>query len=233
MYLLGKLKLSHDSDMPHISVTRLLLATLTGVFTVYLIPGLWGAPLKLISAFPPPMHYSESPQGVGFTGGGAGGGTNSSDSDTYFGPQGIFVYKDYEKALAKAREVDKPLMLDFTGHACVNCRKMEQQVWSDPEIKRKLTEDVILVSLYVDEKVKLPEEEQYTAELGGGRKKRIRNVGNKWAAFQEIRFGINAQPYYVLLDQDEEMLNEPANYQDYGSVKLFDDWLDRGIEAFH
>lgn len=232
LYLLGKLKLSHDSDMPHLSVTRLMLAIVTGVFTVYLIPGLWGAPLKLISAFPPPMHYSESPQGVGFTGGGGGGGTNSGDSDTYFGPQGLFVYKDYDKAFAKAKEVNKPLMLDFTGHACVNCRKMEQKVWSDPEIKRKLAEDVILVSLYVDEKVELPEEEQYTAELGGGRKKKIRSVGNKWAAFQEIRFGINAQPYYVLLDLDEEMLNEPANYQDYGSVELFDDWLERGIEAF-
>ncbi|MCA1752789.1 MAG: thioredoxin family protein [Flavobacteriales bacterium] len=178
LYLLGKLKLSHDSDLPYISVTRLMLATLTGVFTVYLIPGMWGAPLKLISAFPPPMHYSESPQGVGFMGGG-GSGTDSGDSDTYFGPQGLFVYKDYDKAFAKAKEVNKPLMLDFTGHACVNCRKMEQQVWSDPEIKRKLAEDVILVSLYVDEKVKLPEEEQYTAELGGGRKKKIRSVGTK------------------------------------------------------
>lgn len=231
LYLLGKLKLPHDSDLPHVSVTRLVFAILTGVFTVYLIPGMWGAPLKLISAFPPPMHYSESPFGVGYTAGGSDI-TEPAKPDTYLGPQGLFVYKDYEKALKEAKRVKKPLLVDFTGHACVNCRKMEQQVWSDPEIKRKLSEDVVLVSLYVDEKTRLPESEQYTAELGGGRQKRIRSVGNKWAAFQELRFGINAQPYYVLLDADEEMLNEPANYQDYGKIDLFDDWLVRGLNAY-
>lgn len=231
LYLLGKLKLPHDSDLPYISVTRLMFAVLTGVFTVYLIPGMWGAPLKLISAFPPPMHYSESPFGVGYTAGG-GGTTEAAKPDTYLGPQGIFVYKDYEKAFEEAKRINKPLLVDFTGHACVNCRKMEQQVWSDPEIKRKLSEDVVLVSLYVDEKTRLPEDEQYTAELGGGRQKRIRSIGNKWAAFQEQRFGINAQPYYVLLDADEEMLNEPANYQDYGKIDLFDDWLVRGLKAY-
>lgn len=234
LYLLGKLKLPKDDDLPYISVPRLFFAIVTGVFTVYLIPGMWGAPLKIISAFPPPMNYSESPYGVGYIGG--GGSTASmdlKDPDTYPGPQpGIFVYKDYEKGLAKAREVNKPLMLDFTGHACVNCRKMEQHVWSDESIKQKLAQDVVLVSLYVDEKIDLPEEEQYVAELAGGRKKRIRNVGHKWAAFQEIRFGINAQPYYVMLDHDEQMLTEPANYQDYGNVAAFEDWLDRGVAAF-
>jgi thiol:disulfide interchange protein DsbD len=231
LYLLGKLKLPHDSDLKYISVTRLLLAVVTGMFTIYMIPGLWGAPLKLIAAFPPPMHYSESPQGVGFLGGGAVAHQEHS-ADQHLGPQGIFVYHDYDKGLAKAKELGIPAMLDFTGHACVNCRKMEQQVWSDPGIKSKLTDDVVLISLYVDEKVELPEEEKRTVDLGNGRKRKLRTVGDKWAAFQEIKYQVNAQPYYVLLDHDGEMLVEPANYQDYGDVDLFSDWLNRGILKF-
>ncbi len=233
LYLLGKLKLPHDSDMKHLSVTRLLLAFVTGVFTVYLIPGLWGAPLKLISAFPPPMHYSESPQGVGFIGNSGGSSQSPKVEGTHLGPQGIYVYHDYEQGLEKAKELGVPAMLDFTGHACVNCRKMEQQVWSDPRIKSRLSEDVVLISLYVDEKIDLPKEEQKTVELGGGRKRKLRTVGDKWAAFQEINYRVNAQPYYVLLDHEEEMLVEPANYQDYGEVDLFDDWLERGIKNFN
>lgn len=232
LYLLGKLKLPHDSDMKHLSVTRLLLAFVTGVFTIYLIPGLWGAPLKLISAFPPPMHYSESPQGVGFMGNNGGASPASKAEGTHLGPQGIYVYHDYEQGLEKAKELGIPAMLDFTGHACVNCRKMEQQVWSDPKIKAMLSDEVVLISLYVDEKIKLPEAEQKTVQLGGGRERKLRTVGDKWAAFQEINYRVNAQPYYVLLDHEEEMLLEPANYQDYGEVDLFEEWLQRGIENF-
>ncbi len=231
LYLLGKLKLSHDSDLKHISVTRLLLAVVTGMFTVYMIPGLWGAPLKLIAAFPPPMEYSESPQGVGFLGGSTSA-PEAHGSDQHLGPQGIYVFHDYDKGMAYAKEVDKPVMLDFTGWACVNCRKMEQNVWSDTEIKRKLSEEVVLISLYVDEKVDLPLEEQVMVELTGGRTKKLRTVGNKWAAFQELEYGVNAQPFYVLLDHDEKQLIEPANYQDYGEIELFDDWLERGLEKF-
>jgi len=233
LYLLGKLKLPHDSDLKHISVTRLLLAVVTGMFTLYLIPGLWGAPLKLIAAFPPPMHYSESPQGIGFTGGSGATKDVPHDIDQHLGPQGIYVYHEYEKGLDKARELGVPAMLDFTGHACVNCRKMEQQVWSDPSIKEKLSSEVVLISLYVDEKIKLPESERTVVELGGGRKRKIRTVGDKWAAFQELRYKVNAQPYYVLLDHNENMLVEPANYQDYGDVELFNDWLKRGISKFN
>lgn len=231
MYLLGKLKLPHDSDLKYISVPRLLMAVFTGFFTIYMIPGLWGAPLKLIAAFPPPLQYSESPMGVGFLGGG-GSVSESHSSDQHIGPQGIFVFHDYEKGLAHAKETGKPLMLDFTGHACVNCRKMEQQVWSDPEIKTILAKDVVLVSLYVDEKTPLPVEEQVVVELTGGREKKLRNVGNKWAAFQEINYGVNAQPYYVLLDHNEKKLVEASNYQDYGTVDEFKEWLVRGVEAF-
>lgn len=231
LYLLGKIKLPHDSELKYLPVSRLILAIFTGVFTVYLIPGMWGAPLKLISAFPPPLQYSESPMGVGYLGGG-GGVTVQHSEDQHVGPQGIYVYHDYEKALEHARQTGKPLMLDFTGHACVNCRKMEQQVWSDPEIKEFLSTEVVLASLYVDEKTPLPEEEQVTVELTGGRTKKLRNVGNKWAAFQEQRYGVNAQPYYVLLDHNENMLIEASNYQDYGTVELFRDWLSRGLKAF-
>lgn len=123
-------------------------------------------------------------------------------------------------------------MIDFTGKACVNCRKMEEQVWSDPEIKRKLDQEMVLVSLYVDLREELPKSEQITVDLGNGRSKKLRYVGEKWAAMQEIKYKINAQPYYVMLDHNEEMLIEAANYQDYGKVDLFNDWLDRGIKKF-
>ncbi len=232
-YLLGKLKLSHDNDLPYLSVTRLLLALITGTFVVYMFPGLWGAPLKLISAFPPPMHYSESPLGVGYVGGGVGGAEAKPIEDgQHLGPQNIYAFHDYDLGMAYARKVGKPVMIDFTGHACVNCRKMEQKVWSDPEIRRKLAEDVVLISLYVDEKLPLPEAEQVEIELTGGRKKKLRNVGHKWAAFQELKYGVNAQPYYVLLDHSEAMLVEPANYQDYGTVDLFNEWMVRGLAKF-
>ncbi|NEN23077.1 thiol:disulfide interchange protein [Cryomorpha ignava] len=231
LYLLGKLKLPHDSDLKYISVPRVLMALVTGMFTVYMIPGLWGAPLKLISAFPPPMQYSESPMGVGFTGGTSAINAPENE-DQHLGPQNIYVFHDYNKGLAFAKEKNLPLMLDFTGKACVNCRKMEEQVWSDPEIKRKLDQELVLVSLYVDLREELPKSEQITVDLGNGREKKLRYVGDKWAAMQEIKYKINAQPYYVLLDHNEEMLIEPANYQDYGEVDLFSDWLDRGIKKF-
>jgi thioredoxin-related protein len=229
MYLLGKLKLPHDSELKHISVPRLLLGVLTGFFTIYMIPGLWGAPLKLIAAFPPPISYSESPLGVGYYGGGSAG---DHEEGKHLVIPGVYSYHDYDEGLAKAKELGKPLMLDFTGHACVNCRKMEQQVWSDSDIKSMLANDVVLVSLYVDQKTPLPVEEQVTVELTGGREKKLRTVGNKWAAFQEIEYGVNAQPYYVLLDHDEKKLIEPSNYQDYGTVDEFKDWLRRGVDEY-
>ena len=235
LYLLGKLRLPHDSETKHLSVPRLLLAMVTGILTIYMIPGLWGAPLNLIAAFPPPMQYSESPMGVGNTSAPAGVtfASEKPNEDQHRGPQNIWAFDDYDKALAYARKVNKPLMVDFTGKACVNCRKMEQQVWSDPEIKRKLAEEVVLVSLYVDLRKDLPKDEQITIDLGGGRTKKLRTVGDKWAAMQEIRYRVNAQPYYVLLDQNEDMLVEPANYQDYGKIDLFNDWLSRGIKKFN
>ena len=234
MYLLGFIKFSHDSDLEYVSVSRLFLAIITGMFTVYMIPGLWGAPLKIINAFPPPMHYSESPHGVGNTS--ATTSQNSSHTDSqagqHLGPQGIMVFHDYDEGLAYAKEVNKPLMLDFTGWACVNCRKMEEQVWSDSEVKRMLSEDVVLVSLYVDERTKLDVKDQYETTIAG-KKKKVKTIGDKWTVLQAERFKTNSQPYYVILDHQENQLGDAANYQDYGKVDLFKDWLIEGLNKFN
>ncbi|MAO33405.1 MAG: thiol:disulfide interchange protein [Flavobacteriales bacterium] len=233
MYLLGFLKFAHDTDLKHISVSRLSVAILTGTLTIYMIPGLWGAPLKIINAFPPPMHYSESPYGIG----------NSQlieldseksniESALHLGPQGIMVFHDYDKGMAYAKEVNKPAVIDFTGWACVNCRKMEEQVWSDDNVKSILSNDVVLISLYVDERIDLPKNEQYETTLAG-KTKMIKTTGDKWMLLQANTYGTNSQPYYVFLNHNEQQMVEAANYQDFGTVKLFTDWLNRGLEEFH
>jgi thiol:disulfide interchange protein DsbD len=232
MYLLGIFKLSHDSDLEYLSVGRLFTAILTGVLTIYMIPGLWGAPLKLINAFPPPMHYSESPYGVGYTAGGGSVESHDNHEGQHLGPQGLMVFHDYDEGLAHAKKVGLPVMIDFTGWACVNCRKMEEQVWSNPEVKQTLKEEVVLISLYVDERTPLPEEEQYETTIAG-KKKKVRTVGDKWTVLQAETYKTNSQPYYVILDHDENQLGVSANYQDYGEVSLFKAWLDNGIEEFY
>ena len=233
-YLLGFIKLAHDSELKYISVGRLFLAILTGMFTVYMIPGLWGAPLKIINAFPPPMHYSESPHGVGYsktTTLVSDNTHNQSHDGQHLGPQGLMVFHDYDKGIKYAKESGLPIMLDFTGWACVNCRKMEEQVWSDTEVKNMLANEVVLISLYVDERTKLPESEQYETTIAG-KKKKVKTVGDKWTVLQAERYKTNSQPYYVILDHDENQLGVAANYQDYGKVSLFKDWLQDGINAF-
>lgn len=231
MYLLGFIKFAHDSDLKYVSVSRLFMAILTGMFTIYMIPGLWGAPLKIINAFPPPMHYSESPYGVGYTQGGALSTEHHVDDSQHLGPQGIMVFHDYDTGLAHAKKVGKPILLDFTGWACVNCRKMEEQVWSDSEVKRMLTEEVVLVSLYVDERTKLPEEDQYVTSIAG-KKKKVRTIGDQWMVLQAERYKTNSQPYYVVMDHLESQLGVAANYQDYGKVDLFKNWLEESIALF-
>ena len=227
LYLLGKLKLPHDSDLKFISVPRLLMAIVTGVFTIYMIPGLWGAPLKLISAFPPPMQYSESPMGVGFSGGTAA--VNAPENEhQHLGPQNIYVFHDYDEGLAFAKEKNLPLMLDFTGKACVNCRKMEEQVWSDPRVLEVLREDVVLVSLYVDERKELPEEEQFVSDITG---KKVKTVGNKWSEFQVRHFKSNSQPQYIILDHDSmKPLNGSTAYDP--DIEKYLNWLEEGIGRF-
>ena len=232
MYLLGIFKLAHDSDLKYVSVGRLFTAVITGMFTVYMIPGLWGAPLKIINAFPPPMHYSESPYGVGYTQGGGSTISHSEEEGQHLGPQGIMVFHDYDKGIAHAKKVGLPIMIDFTGWACVNCRKMEEQVWSDSEVKRILANDVVLISLYVDERTPLAEEEQYETTIAG-KKKKVRTVGDKWTVLQAETYKTNSQPYYVILDHNENQLGVSANYQDYGDVDLFKTWLEEGIDEFY
>ena len=230
MYLLGFLKFAHDSDLKYVSVGRLSAAILTGTLTLYMIPGMWGAPLKIINAFPPPMQYSESPYGVGNSQGGNAISAHEEDGQ-HLGPQGILVFHDYDMGMAHAKKINKPVVLDFTGHACVNCRKMEEQVWSAAHVKNTLANDVVLISLYVDERIDLPKEQQYETTMAGKTKK-VKTTGDKWMVLQANSYGTNSQPYYVFLNHDEETLVENANYQDYGTVDLFTDWLNRGLKEF-
>ena len=180
LYLLGFLKFAHDSDLKYISVSRFSVAVITGVFTVYMIPGMWGAPLKLISGFPPPMYYSESPYGLKNINSQDNKTQNIYTSDQHLGPQGIMAFHDYEKGITYAKEVGKPIFVDFTGQACINCRKMEEYVWSDSEIKEILTNKVVLISLYVDEKIKLPKDQQYETTLAGKKQKLKQLVIDGW-----------------------------------------------------
>ena len=223
-YLLGKLRLPHDSPTDHVSVTRLILGLIVLSFTVYMIPGLWGAPVKLISGFPPPKNYAESPFGVG---GSAGGSSSQGDlpEHAHYGAQNIISFTDYEEGLKYAKEVNKPVLLDFTGYGCVNCRKMEDNVWSDPSVKSVLNDDMVLISLYVDDKRKLPESEQYVSEVTG---KKVRTIGNKWSDFQIKMFNTNAQPYYIVLDSDGNVFGAPKVYDT--NVQSYLDWLHKGIE---
>jgi thiol:disulfide interchange protein len=231
-YLLGAFKLPHDSPVDRLSVGRMLFGTVTLIFTLYLIPGLWGAPLKLISGFPPPMFYSESPQGVGKSAGVMPSGSSDAAPSASGGahcPHGLNCFHDYDEAMAYAKEVNKPLMLDFTGWACVNCRKMEEQVWSDPRVLQRLSNDVVLVSLYVDEKLELPAEEQKEVQIGE-KTKLLKTVGNKWSYLQASKFGTNSQPYYVILDHDGNPVHESAAYDP--DIEKFIEWLDRGNKLF-
>jgi len=226
LYLLGKIRLPHDSPMEYLPVSRMMLGLTVLAFTIYMIPGLWGAPLKLISAFPPGSDYAESPNGVGYRGSGTSGGHSFNlPEGMHPGPQGIPAFEDYDKALEYAKKVNKPLLIDFTGKACVNCRKMENMVWSDQTVKGMLTNDYILVSLYVDLRKDL--EEPYVSKTTG---KKIRTVGQKWADFQLERFQQQGQPYYVLLDAEENQLNAPKAYDP--SIAGYIDWLKIGLEKY-
>jgi len=177
------------------------------------------------------MHYSESPYGVGNFQVANLSSVDHNESTQHLGPQGIMVFHDYEQGMVYAKKVKKPVVIDFTGWACVNCRKMEEKVWSDENVKNILSNDVILISLYVDERIDLPKNEQYKTTLAG-KIKNVTTTGDKWMVLQANSYGTNSQPYYVFLNHDEEALVENANYQDYGTVELFTDWLNRGLKEF-
>ena len=229
LYLFGKITLPHDSPMSHISVGRLSLGLVVLSFTVYMIPGLWGAPLQLINAFPPPMEYSESPLGIG----GSSVTTNASVSalpdGAKLGPHQIVVFDYYEKGLAYAKTVNKPIMLDFTGHACVNCRKMENNVWSDERILTILKNQVVLISLYVDDKRALPKNEQLVSKTTGAS---IETIGDKWTDFMISTYKTNTQPLYVLTDLEGNSLNLKQPTISFVSIDEYEVWLKEGIAKF-
>ncbi|MNX59311.1 Thiol:disulfide interchange protein DsbD precursor [compost metagenome] len=226
-YLFGKITLPHDSPLNHISVGRLGFGLIVLSFTIYLIPGLWGSPLKLISGFPPPMQYSESPNGLGVSGNSELKIAGSLPEGAEHGPQNIITFHDYDKGMEYAKKVGKPVLLDFTGYACVNCRKMEELVWSDPKVLGVLNNDVVLISLYVDDKKELLENEQYVSETTG---KKIKTIGNKWSDLQIKTYKANAQPFYVIVDHNSANLTEPSAYN--LNIEEYYDWLQSGIGKF-
>lgn len=227
LYLFGKITLPHDSPVGHISVGRLYMGLLSLIFTFYLIPGLWGAPLKFINAFPPPMEYSESP--MGFGGSSKSVATAMLPEGAKSGPHGIVVFDDYEEGLAYAKKVNKPIMLDFTGFACVNCRKMENNVWSNPNVLSILKEKVVVISLYVDDKRELPKNEQFFSKATDSE---IETIGDKWTDFMITRYKTNTQPLYVLTDLEGKSLNAAQPTISYVGIEEYEAWLKSGIVKF-
>jgi thiol:disulfide interchange protein DsbD len=242
LYLIGKIKFSHDSDTQYLSVPRAFLSIIVFAFVVYMIPGLWGAPLKSISAFLPPIatqdfDLSQSP------GGNNSGGvadTASVKNRKYAGnydrikTRGLDAWYDYDQALAESKKIHKPILIDFTGFNCVNCRKMEANVWSNPQVFNHLKNDFVLLQLVVDDKAALPANEQFVSTYSG---KTITNLGGKWSDLEASRFNSNSQPFYVMLDSDGNLLTDksgapinpsPADYD----IADYNKFLESGIAAY-
>ena len=244
VYLLGKLKFAHDSEVKHVTVPRLLLAIVSFAFVVYLIPGMFGAPLKAISGYLPPQatHDFDLHQIIrdeiklGTPHQTASGQIISNEeicdkpkfSEFLHLPHGLEGYFDYEQGMACARKQNKPVFIDFTGHGCVNCREMEANVWSDPRVLERLKNNFVVIALYVDDKSTLPESEWITSTYDGKVKK---TLGKKYADFQISRYGVNAQPYYVLLDGKEQKLVEPRAYD--LNADHFVEFLDAALAEFN
>jgi len=215
LYLFGFIRFPHDGPKGRkIPKGNIFVGILSVVFLIYLTPGLTNtkyANLKLLSGFPPPLFYSIYDKG-------------------HTAPLGLEAYKDFEAGVAAAKAQGKPIMLDFTGWACVNCRRMEEQVWSEDEIFKIINEDFVLISLYVDDRKELPEEEQFNYLKSSGNVKGIKTIGDKWATFQTVNFGNNSQPYYILMDSDLNLLNKPIAYTPDADVYL--EWLKLGVANF-
>ncbi len=240
LYLLGKIKFSHDSDAPFLSVPRLFLSIIVFAFVVYMVPGLWGAPLKSISAFLPPIgtqDFDLSP----IPGGGTATSTTSdnkvrkyADNYTALKIKGLDPWFDYDQALQISKELHKPILIDFTGFACVNCRNMETNVWSDPVVFKKLQNDFVLLQLVVDDKASLDVKDQYTSTYSY---KKITDIGKKWSELEASRFNSNSQPLYVILDSDGKELTDKngATLPHYGAdyhIPAYIKFLDSGIAAY-
>ncbi len=205
-YLLGKIKFSHDSDLPYVSVPRLFMAIISFSFAVYMVPGLWGAPLKAISAFAPPLYTQD---------------LNLYDSEVHA------AFDDYETGMAYAKKVNKPVLIDFSGFGCVNCRKMEASVWTDPKVKQMIDNDFVLITLMVDDKTKLAE--PITIEEHG-KSRILKTIGDKWSYFQRSKFGANAQPFYVVLNDKGKPLGPSYAFNE--NVSDYIQWLQSGLKIF-
>ena len=227
-YLLGKIRLANDSPVEKVSVSRLMLAISIFAFVIYLIPGLWGAPLKALAGYLPPM-YTHDFDLVSLT-------RNEKQNaicdepkyaDFLHLPHGLKGYFDYDQALACARKQNKPLFIDFTGHGCTNCREMEANVWADPEVLEKLKKDFVIVALYVDDKTELPQEEWYTSKYDNKVKK---TIGKQNADLQITNLNNNAQPFYILLGKDERVLAWPKAYD--RNIENFKNFLESGKKTY-
>lgn len=227
-YLLGKIRLSHDHEINFLSLPRLFFSMVILGFTIYMIPGLWGAPLKPISAWLPPQATQDfdlnSSKNIELA-------TDQTDGKKYaslfHAPHGLDAFYDYEEGLAYAKKVNKPVLIDFTGWSCTNCRKMEASVWPDEEVIRRLREDYVLISLYVDDKTELSEAEKFVSSFSG---KKVNTIGQKWSDFQASRFGTNSQPYYVIIDHAGKVLVPPQAYD--LDIRNYVNFLDKGKIAF-
>ncbi|WP_129698818.1 protein-disulfide reductase DsbD family protein [Parabacteroides goldsteinii] len=205
-YLLGKIKFSHDSDVKYVSVPRLFMAIISFGFAVYMVPGLWGAPLKSISAFAPPLYTQDF---------------SLYDDEVHA------AYDDYESGMAKAKLLNKPVMIDFSGFGCVNCRKMEASVWTDPKVKQILENDYVLITLMVDDKTKLPHPIEIEEH---GKVRKLKTIGDKWSYLQRSKFGANAQPFYILLNDEGKPLGPSYAFNE--DVSKYIQFLENGLKTF-
>ena len=237
-YLLGKIRFSHDSPVDHIAVPRLVFIIASFTFALYLFPGMFGAPLKAVSGYLPSESawdlddiIRESTRNISFVGTGNNTSAGLCDEPKYADrfdlPHGLKGYFDYEQGLACAKKLNKPVFLDVKGHACTNCKVMERNVWSDPEVLKRLQNDYVIIALYVDDNFELPEKEWVTSTFDGKVKK---TIGRKNTDFQITRYGVNAQPYYVLMDYNGNTLTPAIGFE--SNISNYISFLDKGIEEF-
>lgn len=203
-YLLGKIKFSHDSEIKYVSVPRLFMAIISFAFAIYMVPGLWGAPLKAISAFAPPLYTQD---------------LNLYKNEVHA------AFDDYESGMAYAKKVNKPVMIDFSGFGCVNCRKMEASVWTDPKVKQMLENDYVLITLMVDDKTKLPQPIEIQEH---GKTRKLKTIGDKWSYLQRSKFGSNAQPFYILLNDEGQPLGPSYAFNE--DVSKYIQFLQNGLK---
>ncbi len=206
VYLLGKIKFSHDSEVKYVSVPRLFMAIISFAFAIYMVPGLWGAPLKAISAFAPPLYTQDF---------------NLYKNEVHA------AFDDYESGMAYAKKVNKPVMIDFSGFGCVNCRKMEASVWTDPKVKQMLENGYVLITLMVDDKTKLPQPIEIQEN---GKTRKLKTIGDKWSYLQRSKFGSNAQPFYILLNDEGQPLGPSYAFNE--DVSKYIQFLQNGLKEF-